>query len=210
MWRKNMLDEIEHLIGAGHYREAISLCRDELSHKPEEPQTLYLLAVAHYKCEEYIETTQALERIIETHPDDVSALLFLARMSSWGYGDGYSRAIDIYRHVLALNEKEINAYIGLALTRRSPETQISIEESIGLLEQALRIDPSRPEVHNNLAYAYWEAGEYQQAKKHFEKLLELSALSIPPNVIKRELEAINKRQRPQNVVYVGPSLPLVD
>jgi tetratricopeptide (TPR) repeat protein len=205
----NMLDTVEHLIKMKRYQEAITLCQDELSRKPDEPRVLYLLAVAHYKREEYSEAIRALEQIIEADPDRIDALLFLAHISSWGYGAGYPKATDLYRRVLALNNKEINAYIGLALMRRSPGIQITVEESIELLEQALAIDPSRPEVHNNLAYSYWEAGEYQKAKEHFEKLLGMSDPETQ-SIIRKELLEIGMHQRPQNLVYLGPSLPLID
>jgi tetratricopeptide (TPR) repeat protein len=203
-----MSSEIEHLIETKHYEEAITLCKGELSLKPNEPRVLYLLAVAHYKKEEYMEAIQALEQIIQAYPNNVDAILLLALISSWGYGGGYSKAVDLYRRALALDNTEVDAYVGLALMRRSPGVQISVKESIELLEQALAIDSSRPEIHNDLAYAYWEMGEYQKASEHFEKLIEISD-PLTHSIVKKELEAIRKHQPPQNVVYLGPSLRLI-
>jgi cytochrome c-type biogenesis protein CcmH/NrfG len=204
-----MINKIEHLIKARRHQEAIALCRDELARKPDEPRVLYLLAIAYYEGEEYAEAIEALKQITEVHPNDIDALLLMAHISSWGYGDGYPRAVELYHRVLKLGDREVDAYIGLALMRRSPGVQISVEESIKLLERALAIDPSRPEIYNNLAYAYWEAGKYQEARKHFEKLFEISDPPTRP-VIEKELRAVSRRQRPQKIVYLGPSLSLLN
>lgn len=205
---KNMISEIELLLKTNRYQEAIVLCLEKLSRTPDDPRLLYLLAIAYYKKEEYTEATQALEQVAVVQPNNIKALLLWAHISSWGYGDGYPKAVELYRRVLAINSQSIEAYIGLALMRRSPGTQVSTDESVQLLEHALTLDPFRPEVHNNLAYTYWETGEYQRAKEHFEKLLELSEPETR-SIIQKELWAVNAHQRPQNLVYLGPSLSLL-
>lgn len=194
------------LIKAKRYREAIAECRQELSRDPNRPNLLYLLAVAHYFDEEYAEAVMVLEQILEAYDGNIDALLLLALLCSWGYGNGYSKAPELYRQVLRLNDNEVDAYIGLALSRGGPGVQMSVQQSIELLQHALEIDPSRPEIHNNLAYAYWEAGQYEEARNHFEILLKISNRATRP-VIRSKLRALKARQRPQNIAYLGPALP---
>jgi len=203
-----MTEKTGELIRAKRYREAIVEGKQDLSQNPNNPNLLYLLAVAHYFSEEYAEAVAALEQILEPYPGNIDALLFLALLCSWGYGGGYSKAPELYQNVLALNDKEVEAYIGLALSRDSPGVQMTIQQSIELLKKALEIDPARPEIHNDLAYAYWEAGEFQWARQYFEKLLELTDPSSR-QVIEEKLQAVNGHQQPKDLVYLGPALPRI-
>jgi tetratricopeptide (TPR) repeat protein len=200
-----MPGKTEELIRAKRYREAIAEGRQGVLQNPNDSNLLYLLAVAHYFNEEYTEAAAALEQSLDTDPRSIDALLLLALLCSWGYGGGYSKATELYQNVLALNDKEVDALIGLALSRDSPGVEMTIHQSIELLNRALEIDPARPEIHNNLAYAYWEAGQYDKATLHFKHLLEIS--SVTSSVIRSALRALRANQAPQNTAYLGPALP---
>jgi cytochrome c-type biogenesis protein CcmH/NrfG len=177
-----------------------------LASRPRDPEILYFLAVAHFMTEAYEDAVSALRSAIDLNPRSIDALLLLALLYSWGYGDGYAKAPDTYRRILDLSETEVDAYIGLALTRRSPGSHMEIGESVELLQKALEIDPTRNELHNNLAYSYWEAGRYEEAEHHFRALLK----ALDPDsrhLVLTKLDALKARQKPRDTAYLGPRVP---
>lgn len=201
-----MVESIGNHIRGKRYREAIAECNELLDRNPNDPELLYLLAVAQFFREDYEEAASTLQSALKADPSNVDALLLLALISSWGYGTGYDTAPDLYRRVLRLNENNVDASIGLAGTRGLPGAQMTIQESIQLLEHALVLDPDRRVTHSNLAYAYWESGEFKIAQKHFEKLLEISDPEVRP-VINEKLQQVLDNRMPENLVYLGPALP---
>jgi cytochrome c-type biogenesis protein CcmH/NrfG len=83
---------------------------------------------------------------------------------------------------------------------------MTLQESIDLLERALSIDPTRRNIHNNLAYAYWEAGKFKNAAEFFRRLLGDSDPETS-RVIEERLQQVIDHQKPKNLVYLGPALP---
>lgn len=201
-----MTDTFGQLISAKRYKEAVTMCKEALAFRPNDPRLLYLLAVAHYYAEDYVDAIRALRQTIDADPSNIDALLLMALLCSWGYGEGYTKAPELYHKVLALNGYEVDAYIGLALSRGSPGVSVTAQQSVELLEQALKIDPARPEIHNNLAYAYWEDANYEEAERHFRRLREVSDPVLRP-AIQSHLRALKAREKPQDIAYLGPRVP---
>lgn len=203
----DMKRKIEQLLKKKQYQEAITLCNELLDQQPSDQDILYVLAYAMFISEDYTNCIIVLKKIIEINQANIDALMLLAQIYSWGYGGSYSEAETIYRQVLIIDKKKVDAYIGLALSRRSPGTKMSINESIKILESALSIDNTRPELYFNLAYTYWELGDFQNAKENFLHSLNISEPKNQQN-IRKILQEIDKKKKPNRITFFGPLISI--
>jgi len=67
-------------------------------------------------------------------------------------------------------------------------------EAIEKFKKALEIQPNYPEAHYNIALAYSRTGEYQLARKHWEKVIEQAPQS---SLASKSAEYIGKIKKPQ-------------
>jgi tetratricopeptide (TPR) repeat protein len=60
---------------------------------------------------------------------------------------------------------------------------------IALWEQTVSLSPNKSRVHNNLGYAYWQAGRLEQARQEFLQALRLDAGNVKARLNVRRLNA---------------------
>lgn len=82
----------------------------------------------------------------------------------------YPLAEQYYRKALAYNPQFVNSLLGLARTLIAME---KYSEAIHFLEQAVSLAPQIPHLYFDLGEAYSLSGQYDQARKSYDKVMEL-------------------------------------
>jgi len=138
---------------AGKLDDAVALYRKALACKPIYPEAHFYLGRA---LEDQGKTNQAMaeyQEALRLRPDfDAANIMVGLRLAS---EKKYDDAIAHYQAALKANPESAPAESdwGLALLQQG-----RWQESINHYEQALRLNPAMPEVHKNLAQAYYQRG----------------------------------------------------
>jgi len=125
----------------------------------------------------FAQAQQAFEQMLQSVQDNYAEYI------QWG-DEAYQRgdlqtAESCFRHVLNArpNYADVRNRLGVVLT-----AQGRTEEAIDQFITAIRINPRYVEAHINLAIAYYELGYTEQAKAHYQQVLEYD----PDNRVARE------------------------
>ena len=94
------LNKALELVNEGKTDEAITILRDEIGKRPDEPDTQLLLGVAYLEKSDYDSAKDALEKALALKPDSVPAHYSLAML--FEKEKNYSRASSEWRKVLLL------------------------------------------------------------------------------------------------------------
>jgi tetratricopeptide (TPR) repeat protein len=117
---------------------------------------------------------RAFARAVELKPDYAPLRLYL------GFGHFLEEHIDEaakhYERALQLDERSVNARIGLA---RVAQASQRLDDAVELLEQARAIAPEEAAVHHHLAHVYGLRGDKEKAALE-RKLAETSAVAMQP------------------------------
>ncbi|MDX1394586.1 MAG: tetratricopeptide repeat protein [Gemmatimonadota bacterium] len=128
-------------------------------------------ALAHRSEGRTDEAIAALERAREVFPEYAGAdapTLLLARMHRERGDD--DAALEAYRAYTALNENHLEAHVALAELEEAAGNAAGMRDA---LERALWIDPYRQDVHEKLAAAEEEAGDWSAGVRERRALLGL-------------------------------------
>jgi tetratricopeptide (TPR) repeat protein len=125
----------------------------------------------------FAQAQQAFEQMLHGAQDNYAEYI------RWG-DEAYQRgdlqtAEACFRHVLNArpNYADVRNRLGVVLTAQGRD-----EEAIDQFITAIRINPRYVEAHINLAIAYYELGYTEQAKAHYQQVLEYD----PDNRVARE------------------------
>jgi tetratricopeptide (TPR) repeat protein len=134
-------------------------------------------ALQLYRGAQVMQARQALEKLLHSVEDNYAEYI------RWG-DEAYQRgdlqtAEACFRHVLNArpNYADVRNRLGVVLTALGRD-----EEAIDQFISAVRINPRYVEAHINLAIAYYELGYAEQAKAHYQQVLEID----PDNRVARE------------------------
>lgn len=134
-------------------------------------------ALQLYRGAQVMQARQELEKLLHTVEDNYAEYI------RWG-DEAYQRgdlqtAEACFRHVLNArpNYADVRNRLGVVLTALGRD-----EEAIDQFISAVRINPRYVEAHINLAIAYYELGYAEQAKAHYQQVLEID----PDNRVARE------------------------
>lgn len=134
-------------------------------------------AVNQHNQSRFAYAQQAFEQMLQSAQDNYAEYI------QWG-DEAYQRgdlqtAESCFRHVLNArpNYADVRNRLGVVLT-----AQGRTEEAIDQFTVAIRINPRYVEAHINLAIAYYELGYTEQAKAHYQQVLEYD----PDNRVARE------------------------
>jgi tetratricopeptide (TPR) repeat protein len=162
------LDLAEHCRQSGQWQEADRLCRDVLSHEPDNGDAWHLLGIVSFQSGHYVTAVDAMRRAVAVHPDRAHfhCNLGLALAAS----GKLQEAIDCYRQALQIapNSLDIHNNLGIAL-----KAQGQLDEAMHAYRQALSIRPDSPEVWNNLGNALAAQTDWERAAEAFSKALSL-------------------------------------
>jgi tetratricopeptide (TPR) repeat protein len=140
------------------------------------PET-FAEAVNLYRESRFAQAQQVFEQMLQGAQDNYAEYI------RWG-DEAYQRgdlqtAEACFRHVLNArpNYADVRNRLGVVLTAQGRD-----EEAIDQFIAAIRINPRYVEAHINLAIAYYELGYTEQAKAHYQQVLEYD----PENRVARE------------------------
>lgn len=141
----------------------------------EADQDLYaLMGQTHMQLRDYVKATEYLERAATMNPKNVSAQSALAR----GYlaaGQG-ERGIAALEMASELDPSKGEADILLAMHYLSTKQYDKALNALAALE---RKEPQNPVTHNLKGNAFYAKGDLAQARKHWEKALDVSPAYLP-------------------------------
>jgi tetratricopeptide (TPR) repeat protein len=134
-------------------------------------------AIRLHRESRFAQAQQAFEQMLHGAQDNYAEYI------RWG-DEAYQRgdlqtAEACFRHVLNArpNYADVRNRLGVVLTAQGRD-----EEAIDQFIAAIRINPRYVEAHINLAIAYYELGYTEQAKAHYQQVLEYD----PENRVARE------------------------
>lgn len=203
--RDARLEEARQACLAERYETAYSIYEDLLQRSPSDTETLRSYGRAKYRA--YHDLDQAADlfaRALALAPDSIDSILWLAELSSMGYGPGYKAAADLYHRAIALDPKAVDAYIGLGMLIHTPSKSVSQTEAIAAFREAVRLDPDRADAHLDLAMALLEAGERQEARAELldaRALLEEAGNRRMSEAIEATIQRLDRGERITSTLY---------
>ena len=147
------------LVRLGRHDEALELAEQAVERRPRLTGTLHLIGSLHHRAGRFEAAIAAFHRVLGLVPDHADARLLLAD-SLRGAGH-WQEAATVCRDGLA-GKASPDGTARAALLANLGAALHSGGETAGALEayqEALRLRPDLPEVHNNLARLYKDAGD---------------------------------------------------
>jgi tetratricopeptide (TPR) repeat protein len=149
---------------------------------------LYLLAEAQRVLADYDAAEGSARQVLAKDPDDIRALhvLSLILQDKGSYGE----AEKILRDLIARDPRDANALnsLGYMLAERGER----LDEAVGLLQRALKLEPGNPSYLDSLGWAYFQQGRLDLADK---PLTEAAAQLEDSSVVQDHLGDLRFKQR---------------
>lgn len=134
-------------------------------------------AINQHNQSRFAHAQQAFEQMVQGAQDNYAE--YIQRGDEAYQRGDLQTAESCFRHVLNArpNYADVRNRLGVVLTAQGND-----EEAIDQFVAAIRINPRYVEAHINLAIAYYELGYTEQAKAHYQQVLEYD----PDNRVARE------------------------
>lgn len=141
------------------------------------PSDAFTEAVNQHNQSRFAHAQQAFEQMVQDAQDNYAE--YIQRGDEAYQRGDLQTAESCFRHVLNArpNYADVRNRLGVVLTAKGND-----EEAIDQFVAAIRINPRYVEAHINLAIAYYELGYTEQAKAHYQQVLEYD----PDNRVARE------------------------
>ena len=207
--REERLARARQAVLEGDFPAAYAIYDALLETSPNDALVLREYGQARYAEYDDLEgAAQLFERALRAEPDSGPTMLWLADVSSLGYGRGYDGAAALYREVARLQPREVDAYVGLGLLARTPGEPVPVDEAVRAYRTAAEIDPRRVDARANLGMLLWERGQRDEAKAALSDALRL--LSGPGQedraaTVRAALDAIERGEAPAGTVRTNDS-----
>ena len=129
--REERLARARQAVQEGNFPLAYAMDDALLEASPNDALVLREYGQARYAEYDDLEgAAQLFERALRAEPDSGPTMLWLADVSSLGYGRGYDGAEPaLYREVARLQPREVDAYVGLGLLARTPGGPVPVDEA---------------------------------------------------------------------------------
>ena len=148
------------------YAEAAACFARVLRLRGEDVETMLHLAIDLIHCQRHRKAIKILKRITKLDPD---------------YEPAWCYQILAYARLAQHEQAEQAFYMARQIVDQCPLCYDHIAESLaggGKYDRAIwcwkqvgKIDPNFPDVHANLGRAYWAAGDFQRARRQFQRQL---------------------------------------
>jgi len=158
---------------AGRSEEAEASARQLIAVAPSQLAGPYVLAQALSDRQRYDEAIEVLKDARVRFPDDLSVPFELGAI--FERQKRYAEAEQQFRDVIArdpLNAPALN-YLGYMLADRGER----LEEAIGLIDRALKVEPGNGAYLDSLGWAYFKANRLEIAETHLRKAASLRLTS---------------------------------
>ena len=181
------------LLNAGRAPEALPVLRDALKSTPGDLRLSFMLAQAQRDSGDLDGAEATARALQAAHPQDVRGKFLLGQMLDargrktealtvfkeavelapgnttvlFQYGAALDRAGQkgdaqkVLRDLIAKDPNDANAlnYLGYMMA----EQRASLEEAVGLIQRALKVDPGNPSYKDSLGWAYFQQGKLELA-----------------------------------------------
>ncbi|HHN73722.1 MAG TPA: tetratricopeptide repeat protein [Acidobacteria bacterium] len=160
----------------GQLGSATGLLEKELELDPGNPDVLSTLVSAYEAAGDKEKADQTLERWVSSAPEDPRALMALA--ASKVRNNDFDAASELYERVAALDPENAhkmfyNAGVS-AVRKQGAITKEDRERAVAAFTKAIEVKPDYAKAHLMLGDALVGLGKLAEAKKHYQKFLELA------------------------------------
>jgi tetratricopeptide (TPR) repeat protein len=179
------------LINAGNpaqAREILERAQSVAKPDAQDPMQLYLLAEAQRALKDLPAAEATAQKLLTKDPADVRGLHVMSLILQ-DKGDNRG-AEKVLRDLIARDPQDANALnsLGYMLAERGDR----LDEAIGLLQRALKIEPDNPSYLDSLGWAYFQQGRLDLADK---PLTEAAAQLKESSVVQDHLGDLRFRQQ---------------
>ena len=161
-------------------REFEPLLKQAPESSPDNLRLTILLGMAHYGLAEYAKAAPYLKSASDRDPTNLSLLLALAHSYLWS--EQFSKVMDVYHQILALNAESAEADV---LAGEALDEMKDSDGAIKMFRAAEAANPKEPDVHFGLGYLFWMRKQYPEALAEFQA------------------EVDNNPDHAQSLVYLG-------
>jgi tetratricopeptide (TPR) repeat protein len=153
-----------------NYQSAISAYKKVIELDPNRDDAHYGLGVVYFKMQRHNDAIGPLEKSIQLNIDNATAYFYIGK--SYEELRDFSKAAEAYEKYLKGNPEDAwQAYYQLGICRKELEEH---EAAIAAFQEALKENPQDLKINYQLAQAYHNAGQYENAEKTYQMLAELS------------------------------------
>jgi tetratricopeptide (TPR) repeat protein len=159
-----------HYIDQGEKEKGLELVEQGVSYSPHIclDRSLFWLAVAHERVEDYPGAHDAIVRALEANPKDINYLYEAAFIAQ-----RISRYEEALGYLALLHQQEANLKLSRFLAGSCQQALGKFAQAVGEYELALRYTPDYAQTYANLGYALQSLGRFREACGYFEKFLKL-------------------------------------
>lgn len=167
------------LADTGKVEEGIDLAKSQLNGGPEDRETYLQLAQIDIRLRRWKDASDAIDKAepLATRQEEKIYVYFL-RGTVAERQKHYDAAEEEFRKILAIdanNGMTLN-YLGYMLADRG----VRLPEALGIIQQAVLLDPQNGAYLDSLGWAYFKLGQYGPAEENLRKAL--ARLSTDPSV----------------------------
>jgi tetratricopeptide (TPR) repeat protein len=178
------------------YDDAIAAFREGATLAPDDAVRQVLLIQGLSAAGRHKEALDTAEKARMKFPQDTSVLYQLG--AALDRAGKRAESEKTFRDLIAQDPLDAGAlnYLGYMLAERGPAT--GLDEAVGLIQRALKIDPDNPSFLDSLGWAYVQQGKFDLA----DRPLTAAAEKMPANsVIQEHLGDLRQRQnRPADAI----------
>lgn len=172
------------------YDEAIAAFRDAVTLAPDDPVRQVLLVQGYSAAGRHKEAIDAAERAKAKFPGDSTIVYQLG--AALDRAGRHEESEKTFRSLIDADPLDAGAlnYLGYMIAERGPASRL--DEAIGLIQRALKVDPDNPSFLDSLGWAYVQQGRLDLA----DAPLTTAAGKLPANsVIQEHLGDLRQKQR---------------
>ncbi len=148
-----------------------------------------LMAYSYINLKEYDLAEECLEEVIKHSPEDTGA------HGMMGYSlekkMDYSSAVNVYKMILDIDKKNINACNSLACILAG--RNVSLDKALKFAKIALKSSPENPSYLDTMGYVLMKQGDLNNAESFFKKAVKKKPLCAEIKSHIDELERLKKR-----------------
>jgi tetratricopeptide (TPR) repeat protein len=135
---------------------------------PREPDANFGLGYLQWKSNHYEEAKAAFQHELAVDPNHAQALAYLGDIAM--KEENFDQSLSLLKMAIRQRQDIRIAYIDLGTVLMQ---QKLYAEALAALQQAVKLDPTRPDAHFRLGRLYQAMGEADKAEREFIKVREL-------------------------------------